>query len=45
MLWFKNLKEKYNEVAVYNYACRILRFMISMFDYENLPQTLDKRFL
>ena len=45
MIWFKNLKEKYNEVAKYNYACRILRFMISMFDYENLPQTLDKRFL
>lgn len=45
MKWFNNLKENYKDINTYNYSCRILRFMISMFEYKNLPNTLDNRFL
>jgi len=46
MIWFENLKENYKKnLSTFNYANEFMRFMISMFDYKNLPKTLEKRFL
>lgn len=44
--WFDNLKAKHKkDYNRHSYSNEFMRFLISMFDYDGLPETLEKRFL
>ena len=45
-MWFDDLQEEYKKKNTkINYLTQFMVFMVSMFDYENLPNTIEKRFL
>lgn len=45
-MWFDDIQEEYKKKNTkINYLTQFMVFMVSMFNYENLPTTIEKRFL
>ena len=45
-MWYDDLQEEFKKKNTkINYLTQFMVFMVSMFDYENLPATIEKRFL